>query len=78
MAADVCARRLVLEQSFSSLGMPNGLDTMAKFTDVFTKAPIDDRDALIALARDEAARAGRTLPGATAVHGAAAQLTAPS
>ncbi|MCL7425465.1 DegT/DnrJ/EryC1/StrS aminotransferase family protein [Streptomyces sp. YS415] len=57
-ALDVCERRLVLGQSFSSLGPPNGVDTMARFADVFTKVMIDERDALIGLARDEAARAG--------------------
>jgi hypothetical protein len=58
VAQDVCERRLVLGQSFSSPGPPNGLDTMATFADVFTKVLTDERDALIGLARDGAARVG--------------------
>lgn len=54
VAADICRRRLVLGQSFSSLGPPNDDATMDLFAKAFTKVMIDERDALVALARAEA------------------------
>jgi len=51
VAQDTCRRRLVLGQSFSSLGPPNGPRTMRAAADVFHKLLVEERDALITLAR---------------------------
>ncbi|MFJ8084216.1 DegT/DnrJ/EryC1/StrS family aminotransferase [Streptomyces sp. NPDC096205] len=51
VAEEICARRLVLGQSFSSLGPPNDTGTMGLFADVFHKVLVEERDALVALAR---------------------------
>ncbi|MGC0329813.1 perosamine synthetase [Streptomyces sp. SAI-170] len=51
VAEEICARRLVLGQSFSSLGPPNDISTMDLFADVFHKVLVEERDALVALAR---------------------------
>lgn len=54
VAEEVCRRRLVLGQSFSSLGPPNDEHTMGLFGDVLHKVLVEERDALVALARAEA------------------------
>jgi dTDP-4-amino-4,6-dideoxygalactose transaminase len=55
VARDVCERRLVLGQTFSSLGPPNDTATMALYAEALHKVLVDERDALVALARQEAA-----------------------
>lgn len=55
VAEEICLRRLVLGQSFSSFGPPHGTRTMARYAEVFSKVLVEERDALIALARDQAA-----------------------
>ncbi|MGK5627495.1 DegT/DnrJ/EryC1/StrS family aminotransferase [Streptomyces sp. URMC 123] len=55
VAEDICRRRLVLGQSFSSLGPPNDLATMRAFADVFHKVLVEERDAVVSLARRIAA-----------------------
>lgn len=54
VAEEVCLRRLVLGQSFSSLGPPNTEQTMKLFADVFEKVLVDEREALIGMARADA------------------------
>ncbi|MFC5720960.1 DegT/DnrJ/EryC1/StrS family aminotransferase [Streptomyces gamaensis] len=51
VAEEICRRRLVLGQSFSSLGPPNDTRTMQLFADVFHKVLVEERDGLVALAR---------------------------
>ncbi|WP_370419508.1 DegT/DnrJ/EryC1/StrS family aminotransferase [Streptomyces sp. QH1-20] len=51
VAEEICRRRLVLGQSFSSLGPPNDERTMRSFADVFHKVLVEERASLIALAR---------------------------
>ncbi|QXE36820.1 DegT/DnrJ/EryC1/StrS family aminotransferase [Streptomyces sp. GMY02] len=51
VAEEICRRRLVLGQSFSSLGPPNDERTMLMFAEVFHKVLVEERDALISLAR---------------------------
>ncbi|MFF3557464.1 DegT/DnrJ/EryC1/StrS family aminotransferase [Streptomyces tsukubensis] len=51
VAEEICRRRLVLGQSFSSLGPPNDERTMRRYADVFHKVLVEEREALIALAR---------------------------
>ncbi|WP_344969404.1 DegT/DnrJ/EryC1/StrS family aminotransferase [Salinactinospora qingdaonensis] len=58
VASEICRRRLVLGQSFSSLGPPNDLQTMRAFADVFHKVLVEERDELITLARAQHARQG--------------------
>ncbi|MFE0424477.1 DegT/DnrJ/EryC1/StrS family aminotransferase [Streptomyces sp. NPDC058953] len=60
VAEEICRRRLVLGQSFSSLGPPNDTATMRLFADVFHKVLVEERTALIARARRIAAREGDT------------------
>lgn len=57
VAQQICLRRLVLGQSMSSLGPPNTEKTMALFAEALHKVLVDERDALITHAREEAARA---------------------
>ncbi|RKT53690.1 DegT/DnrJ/EryC1/StrS family aminotransferase [Saccharothrix australiensis] len=52
VAEDVCLRRLVLGQSFSSLGPPNTARTMELFAEALHKVLVEERDALVKLARD--------------------------
>ncbi|MFI1253262.1 DegT/DnrJ/EryC1/StrS family aminotransferase [Streptomyces netropsis] len=51
VAEEICRRRLVLGQSFSSLGPPNDERTMRTFADVFHKVLVEERESLVALAR---------------------------
>ncbi|MGW4239229.1 DegT/DnrJ/EryC1/StrS family aminotransferase [Streptomyces sp. NPDC004749] len=51
VAEEICRRRLVLGQSFSSLGPPNDEGTMRLFAEVFHKVLVEERDAVVALAR---------------------------
>lgn len=53
VAKEICLRRLVLGQSFSSLGPPNTVQTMELFAQALHKVLVDERDALIKLAFDE-------------------------
>jgi dTDP-4-amino-4,6-dideoxygalactose transaminase len=53
VAADICERRLVMGQTFSSFGPPNDEETMDRYAEAFRKVFVDGRDALIALARQE-------------------------
>lgn len=55
VSEDICRRRLVLGQSFSSLGPPNDERTMRLFADVLHKVLVEERQALVALARRTAA-----------------------
>ncbi|QDQ09202.1 DegT/DnrJ/EryC1/StrS family aminotransferase [Streptomyces spectabilis] len=57
VSEEICRRRLVLGQSFSSLGPPNDERTMRLFADVFHKVLVEERDSLLALARRRAAEA---------------------
>lgn len=58
VAEDVCQRRLVLGQSFSSLGPPNDTDTMALFAEVFHKVLVAERREFIVLVQEEADKLG--------------------
>lgn len=51
VAEEICRRRLVLGQSFSSLGPPSDERTMLMFAEVFHKVLVEELDALVALAR---------------------------
>jgi perosamine synthetase len=51
VAQEICLRRLVLGQSFSSLGPPNTEQTMALFAEAFHKVLVDERESLIEHAR---------------------------
>jgi dTDP-4-amino-4,6-dideoxygalactose transaminase len=53
VAEEICRRRLVLGQSFSSLGPPNTERTMELFARTFHKVLVDERNALIKLALAE-------------------------
>jgi perosamine synthetase len=53
VAEEICRRRLILGQSFSSLGPPNTVKTMELFADTFRKVLVDERNALIKLALTE-------------------------
>lgn len=55
VAEEICRRRLVLGQSFSSLGPPNDGETMRRFADVFHKVLVEHREELVTLARHRAA-----------------------
>ncbi|MFD8146402.1 DegT/DnrJ/EryC1/StrS family aminotransferase [Streptomyces sp. NPDC059708] len=48
---EVCLRRLVLGQSFSSFGPPNDTATMRRYADVLYKVLVEEREGLIALTR---------------------------
>jgi dTDP-4-amino-4,6-dideoxygalactose transaminase len=54
VAEDICRRRLVLGQSFSPFGPPHDHTTMDRYAAAFAKVLVDERDALVALARREA------------------------
>ncbi|GAA0317859.1 DegT/DnrJ/EryC1/StrS family aminotransferase [Streptomyces polychromogenes] len=51
VAEEVCLRRLVLGQSFSSFGPPNDTATMRRYADVLYKVLVEEREGLIALTR---------------------------
>jgi dTDP-4-amino-4,6-dideoxygalactose transaminase len=53
MAEEICRRRLVLGQSFSSLGPPNTVRTMELFAEALHKVLVDEREALVKLAFNE-------------------------
>jgi dTDP-4-amino-4,6-dideoxygalactose transaminase len=55
VAEEVCLRRLVLGQSFSSLGPPNDERTMRLYAEAFHKVLVDERGSFADLVRDEAA-----------------------
>ncbi|MFH8804285.1 hypothetical protein ACH4F6_32680 [Streptomyces sp. NPDC017936] len=57
VARDVCERRLVLGQTFSSLGTPNDTATLARYAEALHKVLVDERDALTELAWQEAGKA---------------------
>lgn len=50
VAADICQRRLVLGQTFSSLGPPNGPELMDRYAEAFHKVLIEHTDDLVAIA----------------------------
>jgi perosamine synthetase len=54
VAEDICLRRLVLGQSFSSFGPPHDTGLMDLYGEAFHKVLVVERDALLALAREEA------------------------
>ncbi|MFD5417056.1 DegT/DnrJ/EryC1/StrS family aminotransferase [Streptomyces sp. NPDC127069] len=58
VSEEICLRRLVLGQSFSSFGPPNDVTTMRRYADVLYKVLVEEREALVALTRRtaEAAR----------------------
>ncbi|MET8298659.1 DegT/DnrJ/EryC1/StrS family aminotransferase [Streptomyces sp. NPDC005180] len=51
VSEDICLRRLVLGQSFSSFGPPNDVRTMQRYADVLYKVLVEERRALVALTR---------------------------
>ncbi|MEW1632781.1 DegT/DnrJ/EryC1/StrS family aminotransferase [Streptomyces sp. NPDC093801] len=51
VSEEVCLRRLVLGQSFSSFGPPNDVRTMHRYAEVLYKVLVEEREALIALTR---------------------------
>lgn len=53
VAEEICRRRLVLGQSFSSLGPPNTVRTMGLFAEALHKVLVDERTALVKLAFNE-------------------------
>lgn len=59
VAEEICARRLVLGQTFSSLGPPNDEAVMLRVAEVFHKVLVDERDALLSMARADTVTAGR-------------------
>jgi len=50
VATDICERRLVLGQTFSSLGPPNNVDLMHRYADAFYKVLVEHRIDLLNLA----------------------------
>jgi perosamine synthetase len=52
VAEEVCLRRLVLGQSFSSLGPPNDLRTMRLFAEVFYKILVEELDSFLDVVRE--------------------------
>lgn len=50
VAADICERRLVLGQTFSSLGPPNDVHLMHRYADAFYKVLVEHRGELLARA----------------------------
>jgi len=54
VATDICERRLVMGQTFSSFGPPTDTHRMDLYAEAFRKVFVDERDALVALARQEA------------------------